>query len=227
MRISSDGHVKVLDFGIAKALSLSRKVTRNDFGSVPYLSPERLESNDIDVHTDLWAIGVVLYEMLKGAQPFVATDTRQLERRILSRMPPSSLPDTCPVSLQAIVGKLLAPQALQRYESATAIREELQRFQAGTRTRAEDEGWPGDVDEAPTVRTRPDLALAAPDEQPTRRTAVVAPPTAPVARPSLIRRIVAMPRLRLAKAILLVLGDRSCSTRWRSGLPPTSSPDPS
>ena len=205
VRISSDGHVKVLDFGIAKALSLSRKVTRNDFGSVPYLSPERLESNDIDVHTDLWAIGVVLYEMLKGAQPFVATDTRQLERRILSRMPPSSLPDTCPVSLQAIVGKLLAPQALQRYESATAIREELQRFQAGTRTRAEDEGWPGDVDEAPTVRTRPDLALAAPDEQPTRRTAVVAPPTAPVARPSLIRRIVAMPRLRLAKAILLVL----------------------
>ncbi len=52
------GHVKVLDFGIAKALSLSRKVTRNDFGSVAYLSPERLESGDVDRHADLWALGV-------------------------------------------------------------------------------------------------------------------------------------------------------------------------
>ena len=48
IRLTPTGNVKVLDFGIAKALSLSRKVTRNDFGSVAYLSPERLESGDVD-----------------------------------------------------------------------------------------------------------------------------------------------------------------------------------
>ena len=53
IRLTPTGHVKVLDFGIAKALSLSRKVTRNDFGSVAYLSPERLESGDVDQYADL------------------------------------------------------------------------------------------------------------------------------------------------------------------------------
>ena len=50
IRVTADDRVKVLDFGIAKALSLSRKVTRNDFGSIAYLSPERLESGEIDPH---------------------------------------------------------------------------------------------------------------------------------------------------------------------------------
>ena len=48
VRITSAGQVKVLDFGIAKALSLSRKVTRNDFGTIPYLSPERLETGEVN-----------------------------------------------------------------------------------------------------------------------------------------------------------------------------------
>ncbi len=54
VRLTENGDIKVLDFGIAKALSLSRKVTRNDFGSMPYLSPERLESTEVDAHADLW-----------------------------------------------------------------------------------------------------------------------------------------------------------------------------
>ena len=67
VRITPDGHVKVLDFGIAKALSLSRKVTRNDFGSMAYLSPERLESGEVDAYADYWAVGVLLHEMLTGS----------------------------------------------------------------------------------------------------------------------------------------------------------------
>jgi serine/threonine protein kinase len=54
--------VRVLDFGIAKALSLSRKLTRNEFGSVPYASPERLDSGDVNSMSDLWSLGVLLYE---------------------------------------------------------------------------------------------------------------------------------------------------------------------
>ena len=63
IRVVAGDAIKVLDFGAAKALSLSRKVTRNDFGSTAYLSPECLESGDRDLHSDAWAVGVLLYEM--------------------------------------------------------------------------------------------------------------------------------------------------------------------
>ena len=88
--VAEAGEIKVLDFGIAKALSLSRKVTRNDFGSMPYLSPERLESTEVDAQADLWALGVILYELLSGTPPFQAVDTRRLEQQIRAGYPPPS-----------------------------------------------------------------------------------------------------------------------------------------
>ena len=190
VRITSAGRVKVLDFGIAKALSLSRKVTRNDFGSVAYLSPERLESGDVDAHSDFWALGVLLFEMLRGAPPFQAPDTRRLEKQIVSRQPPPSLAERCPVSLEAIVAKLLAPTPADRYDSARAIREDLERFAAGSPTHAMQEGWPRrSSDQDATRRTRPPAVV---DGDQTRRTqpppdpgktrpAVVPPPPPPVA----------------------------------------------
>ena len=80
IRVLEGDEIKIFDFGIAKALSLSRKVTRNDFGSIAYLSPERLESGEIDAQAELWAVGVLLYEMISGVQPFRAADTRRLEQ---------------------------------------------------------------------------------------------------------------------------------------------------
>ena len=103
VRLAENGDIKVLDFGIAKALSLSRKVTRNDFGSMPYLSPERLESTEVDAHADLWALGVILYELLSGTPPFQAVDTRRLEQQIRAGYPRRPLPASCPAALQAIV----------------------------------------------------------------------------------------------------------------------------
>ncbi|HJZ74561.1 MAG TPA: protein kinase [Vicinamibacterales bacterium] len=150
--------VKVLDFGIAKALSLSRKVTRNDFGSLTYVSPERLESGEIDTYSDLWAVGVLLYEMLVGVQPFRAPDTRRLELRIRSQRPPEPLGAECPPALQAVVAKLLAPRPADRYGDAREIREDLERVVSGRTTQAEREGWPADrtqEDEPPTARTQP------------------------------------------------------------------------
>jgi len=180
--------VKVLDFGIAKALSLSRKVTRNDFGSITYVSPERLESGEIDAYADYWAVGVLLYEMLSGVQPFRAPDTRRLELRIRSQRPPDPLGPPCPPALQAIVAKLLAGRPADRYGDARAIREDLERYLSGRTTEAEREGWPaaGSVantqhDEPPTARTQPPAPPAVPappagvDEDATRRTPRVAP----------------------------------------------------
>jgi len=168
VRITSTEQVKVLDFGIAKALSLSRKVTRNDFGSVAYLSPERLETGEVNAFADFWALGVLLYEMIRGAQPFQSPDTRRLEQQILSRRPPPTLDGRCPVGLQGIIAKLLGPAPADRYDSASRIREDLERFKSGTPTEAEQEGWPARTpDEPPTRRTRTPPET---DEEKTRRT---------------------------------------------------------
>ena len=195
VRITSAQEVKVLDFGTAKALSLSRKVTRNDFGSVAYLSPERLETGEVDARADLWALGVVLYEMLRGAPPFQAADTRRLERLILARRPPPSLMERCPAGLAAIVSKLLDPRSSERYASAREIREDLERFKAGRQTRAEEAGWPARAyDDAATRRTvarRPAAGWRRRMSMRTRRAAryrrlsrapVAVPPQPPISR---------------------------------------------
>ena len=66
IRIQDGDRVRVLDFGIAKHLSQTRRFTVNLFGSLPYTPPERLERGAVDRHSDLWAVGVVLYLMVSG-----------------------------------------------------------------------------------------------------------------------------------------------------------------
>jgi serine/threonine protein kinase len=181
IRVTSGGRIKVLDFGMAKALSLSRKVTRTDFGTLGYMSPERLESGEMDAQSDFWALGVILYQMVSGVAPFAAPDTRRLERLIVSRRPPTSLDGLCAPALQAIVAKMLAPQPELRYATASAIREDLASYQTGRETVAQREGWPARVDEPPTQRTS---ALDPSADEATRRTRDVPPPAAPAPAPS-------------------------------------------
>ncbi len=187
VRLAENGDIKVLDFGIAKALSLSRKVTRNDFGSMPYLSPERLESTEVDAQADLWALGVILYELLSGTPPFQAVDTRRLEQQIRAGYPRRPLPASCPMALQAVVARMLAPDVTDRYESAAAVLSDLQLFQQGKTPIAEITGFPGRLDEAPTRRTH---QTGEDDPDRTRRTVnpaatakTTAAPTATVAVP--------------------------------------------
>jgi len=172
VRLTDSGEVRVLDFGIAKALSLSRKVTRNDFGSMPYLSPERLDSPDVDATADLWALGVILYELLSGVAPFQASDTRRLEHEIRAGYARRPLPASCPPALQAIVSRLLAADPSLRYASASQVSEDLQRFQQGEQTTAEAAGFPGCADEA-TRRTKPPA-----DDDPDRTRRTNQPPAA-------------------------------------------------
>ena len=129
IRISKQNQVKVLDFGIAKALSQTRKYTMNVFASTAYCSPERLETQNMDSHSDLWSVGVLLYQMIAGRLPFEEPTKERMERRIRSSQPPDALLPTCPEPLSRIIFKMLARDPARRYQSATELREDLQRFQ--------------------------------------------------------------------------------------------------
>jgi tetratricopeptide (TPR) repeat protein len=167
IRIDAHGEVRVLDFGIAKALSMSRRLTRNEFGSVPYASPERLDSGDVNVGSDLWSLAVMLYEMVTGLQPYQAGNTEWLERMIRSRIAPPPAPDPCPEPLRRILIKAMAPNPALRYPSAREFGADLEAFQGGTPVAAASE----DLDA--TRRTfRPDEDADGDDLDATRRSAV-------------------------------------------------------
>ncbi len=162
IRIDTAGQVRVLDFGIAKALSLSRRLTRNEFGSVPYSSPERLQEGQVDVHSDLWSLSVMTYEMVTGLQPYQADTTERLERMIRSRVPPPPAPDPCPEPLRRILVKAMLPDPEGRYQSARDFADDLILFRTGGPVRAVDE----DLDATRRTFRRPDSI----DMDATRRT---------------------------------------------------------
>ena len=166
IRIDNKGEVRVLDFGIAKALSLSRRLTHNEFGSVPYASPERLDLGEVDALSDLWSLAVMLYEMVTGMQPYHAESTERLESMIRSRIPPPPAPDPCPDPLRRILMKATAPDSTQRYQSARELADDLLAFRQGMPVRAVAE------DMEATRRTQ----RREPDDS-TRRTTPPAPET--------------------------------------------------
>jgi serine/threonine protein kinase len=173
IRIDTQDRVRVLDFGIAKALSMSRKLTRNEFGSVPYASPERLDSGEVNFMSDLWSLAVVLYEMVTGSQPYRAESTERLERMIRSRVPAPPAPDPCPAPLRSILIKAMQPDPQRRYQSASDFAKDLAAFRAGGAIEAE----AGEDTEA----TRPTHRSQANGDESTHRTTAPAKPAAPPA----------------------------------------------
>ena len=99
IQIGARDELKLLDFGIAKMITATHNLTRHNLGSPSYCSPERLNNSQVDVHSDLWALGVTLFETLSGSPPYQAQDTRRLENLIQSRRPPRALPDNIPTPL--------------------------------------------------------------------------------------------------------------------------------
>jgi serine/threonine-protein kinase len=126
--------IKVLDFGIAKAQSdqdFSLTQTSAVLGSPGYMSPEQLRSTrDVDVRSDIWAIGVVLYELVAGRPPFVAETITELALRI-AMDPPPPLVGRMPQGFDQVVDRCLAKDPAQRYPDLANLAHALAAY-AGT-----------------------------------------------------------------------------------------------
>ena len=139
IQICPDGAIRLLDFGISKAITFTHDRTHHSLGSPSYCSPERLRRGQVDPNADLWSLGATLYEMLAGFPPYQAHSTQKLEELIRSKRPPRALPDSCPAGLRAIIRKALAGEMQNRYGSAAAFEQDLRLFLANRLTQAETE----------------------------------------------------------------------------------------
>jgi len=146
IRLTSAGQVKVLDFGIAKAVSMTRSITFNQFGSVPYSSPERLQTGDMDARSDVWAVATVLFEMLTGRPYFEAEASSKLEWMIRNyRTLQPGIADLRP-GLREILSRALDPDSAKRFTSAAAFQAALHEWQTYGVSAPAAAGQPADLD---------------------------------------------------------------------------------
>ena len=137
-RGSEKDFVKVLDFGIAKVGGAQSKLTRAGqvFGTPHYMSPEQCSGQGVDHRTDIYALGIILYEMAVGRVPFDADNLMGiLTKHIYEQpIPPHTLPPpiAVPAGLEAVILKCLAKQADARYQTMGEVRADLEAFERGT-----------------------------------------------------------------------------------------------
>ncbi len=135
--ITNDHQVKIVDFGLAKLAGktlLTKEGTT--LGTVSYMSPEQTQGTEVDHRTDLWALGVVLFEMLTGDRPFKGDYEQAVVYSILNDAPVSikKLNPNIPPELQRIVSRSLQKDPNSRYSSAMDMLKDLQEYQDRLRT---------------------------------------------------------------------------------------------
>lgn len=132
MIVSPDGHLKVTDFGIARALSTIIPGQKDAvvWGSPLYFSPEQARGESLSPASDVYSMGVVMYEVLSGAPPFVASTSSELARLHISAQPipiREYVPDI-PSSLEEIIMKVLSKEPSARYRTADQLGRVLSKY---------------------------------------------------------------------------------------------------
>jgi serine/threonine-protein kinase len=128
--ILRDGSVKVADFGIARFANKQSTLTQEALGSVHYISPEQARGSHIDARSDLYSVGVVLYEMLTERLPFEGDSAVSVALQHISSLPlsPREINGEIPEALEIIILKAMAPKLTRRYESAEDMLKDLEEF---------------------------------------------------------------------------------------------------
>jgi serine/threonine protein kinase len=145
--LTPNGQVKILDFGLAKLAKDGRIGTSTDSsiddsltqvgvipGTAVYMSPEQARSEDLDVRSDIFSFGVVLFEMATGKKPFTGTNVVTTLHAVINSKPPSprSINPAIPVELEAIIGKAMEKGRSQRYQNAAEMKADLARLKKVT-----------------------------------------------------------------------------------------------
>jgi serine/threonine protein kinase len=134
--VTRGGRVKLLDFGIALVLPRGRNPISSQssglprVGTIPYMSPEQVRGEALDARTDLFSLGIVLYEMAAGRRPFVGATSDDVLVAIATRTPEPlrAVKPALPVEFERIVAKALEKSRTLRYQTASDLRADLQRL---------------------------------------------------------------------------------------------------
>ncbi len=128
--LNGDGRAKVTDFGIARSMDVQQSVTHTGtvLGTSDYIAPEQAQGRAVDEHTDVYSLGVVLYELLTGRVPFTGENFVAVAMRHINDAPPpldDARPDV-PPRVQAAVRRAMAKEPAERFPSMAAFCDELQ-----------------------------------------------------------------------------------------------------
>ncbi len=160
--ISKSGYAKLADFGLAKlvesATDSTRTLTQNAtqlgavIGTLAYMSPEQASGSPLDARSDIFSVGVVLYEMVAGRRPFVGKTHLELVQNVINATP-EPLSDEVPASLRETVGKALEKDPADRYQSMRELVVDLRRLSRRTTVDAVPVPvkLPGNLDSVPKV----------------------------------------------------------------------------
>jgi eukaryotic-like serine/threonine-protein kinase len=171
--VDAEGRLKVTDFGIARAGASQMTEAGSIIGTAQYLSPEQAKGAPVDQTSDLYSVGVVLYELLTGAVPFSGDTPVEIAMKHLSSVPPapSALRGEVPRDLDLIVMRALAKDPAERYQSADEMEEDLARVARGAAVS------PATEEAATAIISRPPVTAPTAITQP-REPVPYAPPAA-------------------------------------------------
>ena len=127
--VTSDGHPKIVDFGIAKLNQAELTVPGQVLGSPAFMAPEQLSEEGVDARSDLFSLGVILYYMLTGHRPFQGNSTTTVCFKLVNHEPlsVSAFESKLPPELDTIVSRAMAKDPAQRYQSGMAMAADIQR----------------------------------------------------------------------------------------------------
>jgi serine/threonine protein kinase len=161
--LSSEGQAKIADFGIARPVNSDLTAVGSMLGTPNYMSPEQVKCDTVTTRSDLFSVGVVMYEMLTGVKPFTASDVSGILRNVVEKNPPlaSEVNPDVPEAIGRFVAELFAKKPDHRVASASDALEDLEHLRSMAPATSV-EGMPGETEAAanpaPRVEGTPDRA---------------------------------------------------------------------